>query len=91
MGRSIKTVSGNFYLSYGNDKAGNPNFRDFCELDRNAQLVAAAPELLAALEDLRDELRGHIRFDVKKHYSLMCAEVAADKAIDKAKGANRGN
>lgn len=49
-GRSINTSSGSFYLSYGKDKNGNPNFRDFCELDRNAQLIAAAPDLLAALE-----------------------------------------
>ena len=49
-GRSFKTQSGEFHLAYGADKHGNPNFRGFCELDANAHLIAAAPELLAALD-----------------------------------------
>jgi hypothetical protein len=48
-GRSIVTPSGAFYLTYGQDKYGNPNFKDFCELDRNAQLIAASPKLLERL------------------------------------------
>ena len=43
-------------------------------------------DLLAALEGLRAELRQHIKMDVKKHYSLMVADVAADKAIARARG-----
>ena len=52
-GRSIVTSSGAFYLSYGKDKAsGAPHFSNFCELDANARLIAAAPDLLAELEKL---------------------------------------
>jgi hypothetical protein len=51
-GRSIVTPSGSFYLSYGSDKTGKPNFPNFCELDANARLIAAAPEMLAALNDI---------------------------------------
>mgnify|MGYP001587573306 CR=1 FL=1 len=52
-GRQIETSSGVFYLAYGHDKFGNPNFRDLCELDQNARLIAAAPDLLAACMRLR--------------------------------------
>lgn len=56
------------------------------EVEANCNLITAAPELLAALEALRTELRQHIKFDVRKHYSLMTADVAADNAIRKALG-----
>lgn len=50
-GRSIVTPSGRFYLGYGtHPKSGNPGFRNFVELDNNAYLCAAAPELYAALK-----------------------------------------
>lgn len=48
---------------------------------------AAVADMLAALEELRKQLQAHVRLDVKKHFSLMVADVAADKAIIKAKGA----
>ena len=52
-GRCIVTSSGTFYLGYGSHpKSGNPEFRNFVELDNNARLIAAAPELYAALEML---------------------------------------
>lgn len=51
-GRSIVTPSGRFYLGYGSHpKSGNPEFRNFVELDNNAHLCAAAPEMYAALDD----------------------------------------
>ena len=52
-GRSIVTPSGRFYLGYGSHpKSGNPEFRNFVELDNNAHLCAAAPELYEALDDM---------------------------------------
>ena len=56
------------------------------EARNQERIKEAAPDLLAALEGLRKQLRGHVRMDVKKHYSLMVADVAADKAIRKARG-----
>lgn len=64
------------YLS----REGKPND----EAKANAALIAAAPDLLAALEGLRRELRQHIKLDVKKHYSLMVWDAAAGQAIRKA-------
>ena len=54
--------------------------------ENNARLVAASPDLLAALIELHKELHQAIRLDVKKHFSLMVADAAASKAIRKAKG-----
>ena len=48
-GRVITTSSGQFYLTYGKDKHGNPLFKDFVELDNNAHLIAAAPAMYEAL------------------------------------------
>jgi hypothetical protein len=55
--------------------------------EANALLMAAAPELLSALLDLQKEIRAAVKFDVKKHYSLMNADACATKAIRKATGA----
>jgi hypothetical protein len=49
-GRNFITPDGEFYLSYGKDKHGNPKFKNFCALDANARLIAAAPELLKESE-----------------------------------------
>lgn len=50
----------------------------------NAKLIAAAPELLAALIDLRKELRAAMKMDVRKHFSLMNADAQAGNVILKA-------
>lgn len=54
-GRSIVTPSGTFYLAYGsNPRTGEKYFKSPTELDANAHLVAAAPEMLEALKVLAD-------------------------------------
>jgi len=54
------------------------------EIEANCNLIMAAPELLDALVSLRKELRAHVKMNVRKHYSLMIADVSASKAIAKA-------
>lgn len=50
-GRCFKTSGGEFYLSYGKDRYGNPLWQhSFCELDANARLIAQAPAMLEACE-----------------------------------------
>jgi hypothetical protein len=44
-------------------------------------------ELLTALRDLQTQLHAHIKLDVKKHYSLLCADAAASTAVHKATNA----
>lgn len=67
-GRSIVTPSGRFYLGYGSHpKSGNPEFRNFVELDNNAHLCAAAPELYAALEDA---LNGAVNWQLRARSAL---------------------
>jgi hypothetical protein len=57
-GRVITTSSGQFYLTYGKDKHGNPLFKDFVELDNNTHLIAAAPAMYEAIKAALDYYRG---------------------------------
>lgn len=41
------------------------------------RIKAEHTELRAALANLREQVRAHLRFNVKKHYSLMIADAAA--------------
>ena len=54
-GRSFKTSSGSFFLAYGKEpESGRALFPDFVELDCNARLISAAPEMFEALRALRE-------------------------------------
>ena len=84
-GRTIATSSGEFYLTYESDKNGNRKWNGtFVELDDNARLIAAAPELLAALRGLLDWCREHTGPTMPNSpHELLCV---AHEAIAKAEG-----
>jgi hypothetical protein len=68
-GRSFETSSGEFYITYDKDKYGNPLFKNFCELDRNAQVIATAPEMLEVLKEcITDE--GAVAFKSRKYAEM---------------------
>lgn len=53
----------------------------------HARLITAAPDLLAALEDLKKELwAAGLKLNVRRHFSLLAADAQAGTAIAKAKG-----
>ena len=94
-GRVITTSSGQFYLTYGKDKYGNPLFKDFVELDNNAHLIAAAPAMYEALKALHSVLDQRMPDGrtLNQHLSREVFEcfygpaIAARVAIAKAEGA----
>ena len=45
-------------------------------------------ELVSVLRELQKKLHDHIKWDVKKHFSLMVADAAASKVIRKAEISN---
>ena len=69
------------------DPSGEP--KTLCEECRigSAELLAGQrAAMLAALRDLQTQIRNVVSFDVRKHYSLMVADVAATDAIRAAEG-----
>lgn len=63
------------------------NFDDYSEVEANARLIAAAPDLLEALEDLESDIAG--RFDMEDpstNPGIKFAIEAARAAIAKATG-----
>lgn len=88
-GRVITTRSGQFYITYGKDKHDNPLFRDFVELDNNARLIAAAPDLYEALHDAYYALQyaRPDKFDDKEHEQFWDARTKQiHQALLKAEG-----
>ena len=84
-GRVITTSSGQFYLTYGKDKYGNPLFKDFVELDNNAHLIAAAPAMYEALAKLRLEAIHYRNTGVGKQFLNEAIE-QAEQAINQVWG-----
>ena len=60
---------------------GVPGIIAKCGYRFNANLIAAAPDLLEALKELQKRIHAHVKMNVKKHYSLLVADAAASKAI----------
>lgn len=56
----------------------------FAERDEVARLRAENETLRAALQDLQRQVHAHVQFRVRKHFSLMVADVAAAKALDQS-------
>lgn len=52
------------------------------ETIRTRQLENEVALLREALRGLQTQVRAHVKFDVKKHFSLMVADVAATKALE---------
>ena len=82
-GRVITTSSGQFYLTYGKDKYGNPLFKDFVELDNNAHLIAAAPAMYEALRSIPDHA---LNCEHSYPHTLACWNCIIKTALAQAEG-----
>ena len=78
------------HIEYDGEPCGSVCSQDKtqAEINANARLIAAAPEMLEALRGLQSEIRQAVKMDVKNHVSLMIYDAAATKAIAKATEAN---
>ncbi len=85
-GRVITTSSGQFYLSYGKDKYGNPLFKDFVELDNNAHLIAAAPAMYAESKTLCSLVRAFMNDNRLYDGQLIQAIHNLETALAQAEG-----
>ena len=102
-GRNIKTVNGIFFLSYGCDEHSKKPFffskeNGWSELDANAKLTAAAPELLEALREISNvlnlalpkfELNDESSDDEDSYDDVVSVLTRAKAAIAKATGVKR--
>lgn len=85
-GRSIVTDGGRFNLAYSTDKkTGAASFPNFVELDANAALIAACPDLLSACVAALEALNTAPRFNVGTTTSYRIAS-QVEAAIAKARG-----
>jgi len=82
-GRNINTPHGDFFLSYSHDKHGSPSFKPkhgWSEMDQNARLIAAAPEMLEALKIAMHYMEGDSDDEQEQEdYALIMKAIA--KAI----------
>ena len=83
-GRVISTPSGEFYLTYGENKAGEPLFKSFVELDHNAHLIAAAPAMYTLLQDATLQLARLTGSNLETYARTF--SVLAKKALAQAEG-----
>lgn len=63
-------------------------FQAFATPAKESDVDTVRADLLAALVGLRTQVKAHVKMNVKQHYSLMVADVAAEKAIAKAGAGN---
>jgi len=80
IGRTISTRSGDFFISYGYDKYGNPHFKNFCELDANVHFIVEACNNYECVKAERDELAAALKEFVSAEEEYR--EVMSDQRFD---------